>query len=137
MPRTSFVSHPNMLGFERLEGLIERCVKTGGDSFPPFNIEVRDGGKYRISLAVAGYGLDDLSITLEGTELTVQGRKPAGSDKQEFLHRGIAGRQFRKQFLLAPQLELVGAALANGLLDIDFIWQPEESAVQRVPISRK
>ncbi len=137
MPRPSFVSYPNMLGFERLEGLIERCVKSGGDGFPPFNIEVRNGSEYRISLAVAGYCEEDLSVTLEGTELTIQGRKSDGDTSQDFLHRGIAGRQFRKQFLLAPQLEIRGASLANGLLDIDFIWRREEPGIQKISINKK
>ncbi len=125
-----------MLGFERLEVLLERCAKSAGDGFPPFNIELRGETAYRIVLAVAGFALPELSITLDGADLTVSGQKNDGGGGREYLHQGIAGRRFRKTFLLAAQMEVVGASLENGLLFVDLVWRKKESVNQTIPIQK-
>ena len=129
---TSFGS-PYLLGFEHLERLLERTARTAGDSYPPYNIEQTQDGGIRITLAVAGFSTDELSVTEEDRQLVVRGRQ-AEADGKTFLHRGIAARQFLRSFVLADGIEVTGAALDNGLLKIDLARRQVQPSVRVVEI---
>lgn len=137
MGRASFASHPFLLGFEQLDRLVERTAKAGADGYPPFNIEQCDDSRYRITLAVAGFAEEDLAITVEESHLVVRGRQAVDEEGRMFLHRGIAGRQFQRSFVLADRMEVEGASLANGLLDIDLIRRDPETVVQTIAINTR
>jgi HSP20 family molecular chaperone IbpA len=128
-------SSPFLLGFDEIERAIDRLAAKGGNGYPPYNIERLAKGDdrpetLRITLAVAGFAEEDLEITVEDRELTVHGRQAEDEDGREFLHRGIAARQFQKTFVLADGIEVVGASLADGLLSIDLA-RPEGARVAR------
>lgn len=134
MSRISFTSHPFLLGFEQLDQLVERTVKSGSDVYPPYNIEQRGEDAYRITLAVAGFAEDDLAITLEQGHLIVRGRQVEEDEGRVFLHRGIAARQFQRSFVLADRVEVDGAQLDRGLLQIDLVRRRAEVNVQTIKI---
>ncbi|WP_112322383.1 Hsp20 family protein [Oceanibium sediminis] len=136
MTKASFAGHPYLLGFEQLERLMERTAKAGADGYPPYNIESRGEGAYRITLAVAGFAEEDLSITLENAQLVVRGRQADDPGERVFLHRGIAARQFQRSFVLADGVEVSGAALENGLLHIDLHRQVPDNVVQTIKIRK-
>lgn len=136
MTKMNLGSQPFFLGFERLERMAEQAAKTGTDGYPPFNIEQISERGYRITLAVAGFGDDDLSITLEDHKLMVRGRQGEAEDGRVFLHRGIAARQFLKSFVLADGVEVTGAVTENGLLHIDLERAEPELRVQTIAINR-
>jgi len=133
MSRNPFANHPFMLGFEDVERLVDRAAKSASDGYPPYNIEQHGDGTYRITLAVAGFGDADLSVTLEDGQLVIRGTKPDDSERS-YLHRGIAARQFQRSFVLADGMEVAGAALENGLLHIDLNRVEPKNVVKRVPI---
>lgn len=135
MSRVSFTSQPYMLGFEALDRLIERTAKAGADGYPPFNIEALDEDRYRITLAVAGFAENDLAVTVEDSQLAVRGRQEDDSEKRVFLHRGIAARQFERNFVLAEGVEVTGARLESGLLHVDLERRRIEPKVQTVKIT--
>jgi HSP20 family molecular chaperone IbpA len=135
MTKLTFASHPYMLGFEQLDRLVERTAKTGSDGYPPFNIEQRSESAYRVTLAVAGFAEDDLSITVENNQLVVRGRQAEDEAERVFLHRGIAARQFQRSFVLADGVEVSGATLANGLLHIDLARAEPEAVVRTIRIN--
>jgi HSP20 family molecular chaperone IbpA len=130
MNRTLFNS-PLLLGFEEVERLLERTAKA--DGYPPFNIEHKDSERLKITLAVAGFSVNDLSVTVEDNQLVIRGRQNDVPDKT-FLHRGIASRQFQKAFVLAEGLEVVNAELDRGLLVIELRRKRLEPAVRSIPI---
>lgn len=137
MTKQSFPSHPFLLGFERLERLVEQTARASTDGYPPFNIEVTGPQSYRITLALAGFRESDLTITLEKRQLMVRGQQAEGErDTRVFLHRGIAARQFQRAFALADGVEVTGAELADGLLHIDLRRQEPEESVQTIAITR-
>ena len=135
MTKLTLGTHPFLLGFEQLERLVERTAKSGTDGYPPFNIEQTSELSYRISLAVAGFREEDLSITVEDRQLVVRGRQSDGDDGRIFLHRGIAARQFQRAFVLADGVEVGGAAMENGLLHLDLRRSEPESVVQTIKIN--
>ncbi len=137
MSRLTFGSHPFLLGFEQLDQLVERTAKAGSDGYPPYNIEQRGEDAYRITLAVAGFGEDDLSITLEDGQLVVRGKHTEDERERIFLHRGIAARQFQRAFVLADRVEVKGADLDCGLLHIDLERRQPEITVQEIKIGVK
>lgn len=137
MTKLTLGSHPYLLGFDQLERLMERTVKSGNDGYPPYNIEQTSENSYRISLAVAGFDEQDLSITVEDMQLVVRGRQTEGSDGRVFLHRGIAARQFQKSFVLAEGVEVGGAKTENGLLHIDLTRAVQDTVVQTITINQK
>jgi HSP20 family molecular chaperone IbpA len=98
------------LGFDQLERLVERTAKSGNEGYPPYNIEQRGENAYRITLAVAGFGEGDLSITVEDKQLVVRGKQSEDDGERVFLHRGIAARQFQRSFVLADGVEVAGAS---------------------------
>ena len=136
MTRMTFASHPFLLGFEELDRLVERTTKTGNDGYPPYNIEQVSEAAYRITLAVAGFAEDDLTITLEDSQLVVHGRQPEETQPRTYLHRGIAGRQFQRSFVLADGVEVAAATLENGLLHIDLKREQPETVVQTIEINK-
>jgi HSP20 family molecular chaperone IbpA len=119
MSRLSLTNNPLLLGFDQVDRLLEHIAKQPGDSYPPFNIEQTGESGFRISLAVAGFAPDDLSVQVEGNQLVIRGRQPEQPERV-YLHRGIAARQFRRVFVLAEGLEVVSAALDKGILTIDL-----------------
>ena len=136
MSRISFTSHPFLLGFEQLDQLVERTAKAGADGYPPYNIEQRGEDAFRITLAVAGFTEDDLSITLEDGHLFVRGKQNDDSEGRTFLHRGIAARQFQRSFVLADRVEVSEASLECGLLHIDLKQRKPDVVVQQIKIGR-
>jgi HSP20 family molecular chaperone IbpA len=137
------LSNPMLLGFEEIERLIDRAAKGSSDGYPPYNIErisedgdPKDGDRselLRITLAVAGFTRDQLDITLEDNQLIVRG-KQLDDKAREYLHRGIAARQFSRTFVLADGIEVKCADLSNGLLSIDLHRLEPERLVRRIEI---
>ena len=111
MTKLTLGSHPHMLGFEQLERLLERTAKTGNEGYPPFNIEQTSDRGYRITLAVAGFAEEDLSITVEDRQLVIRGRQRDDSSERVYLHRGIAARQFQRSFVLAEGVDVGDATM--------------------------
>ncbi|MCB1462496.1 MAG: Hsp20 family protein [Nitratireductor sp.] len=138
MTRMAGFSSPLLLGFDELERMLDRVSKTAGDGYPPYNIErVKANGQpetLRITLAVAGFAESDLDITLEKNQLTIRG-KQKDEPGREFLHRGIAARQFQRSFVLAEGIEIAGASLENGLLSINLTRHEPEQVVRKISIS--
>jgi HSP20 family molecular chaperone IbpA len=137
MSKVTFASHPYLLGFEQLDRLVERTVKSGNDGYPPYNIEQRGEAAYRITLAVAGFGEDDLSITLENNQLVIRGRQADDAEDRVFLHRGIAARQFQRSFVLADGVEVSSAHLEHGLLHVDLARDEPQTIVRQIPINAR
>ena len=136
MTKLTLGSHPFLLGFEQLEQLVERTAKAEGNGYPPFNIEQTSDVGYRITLAVAGFGDGDLSLTVEDRQLVVRGRQSDDTGDRVFLHRGIAARQFQKSFVLADGVDVAGASMENGLLHIDLERAAPERVVQTIEITK-
>jgi HSP20 family molecular chaperone IbpA len=131
MSRVPLLSSPFLLGFDEIERALDRVAKAA-DGYPPYNIEriVGENGRperLRITLAVAGFTRDELDITVEENQLAIRGRQHDEQTRQ-FLHRGIAARQFQRTFVLADGIEVLGADLKNGLLSIDLA-RPEAARV--------
>ena len=116
--------------------MIERASKTSSDGYPPYNIEQVDGTTLRITLAVAGFTMDDLQITQEDNQLVIRGRQTDDSQGRIFLHRGIAARQFQRAFVMAEGIEVKGAWLDSGLLHIELARPLPETRVKTIPITR-
>lgn len=133
MARLSLFNSPFLLGFDEFEQTVDRIAKASADGYPPYNIEQTGANALRITLAVAGFTMDDLTVTVEGRQLIVRGRQAEREDRV-YLHRGIAARQFQRTFMLAEGIEVEGAALENGLLGIDLARPVVEEAVKSVPI---
>ena len=109
------------IGFDRLASLLETASNqdTGATSYPPYNIELLSENEYRITMAVAGFSEDDINIEIKEQGLTITGNQADDADT-EYLHQGIAGRNFERRFKLADHVEVSGASLANGLLHVDL-----------------
>jgi len=133
MSRVSLFSSPLLLGFDQFERTLDRIGKSA-DNYPPYNIEQLAENRLRITLAVAGFAREDLDVRLESNQLTIRGKQPEQGERV-FLHRGIAARQFQRSFMLADGLEITGANLANGLLEIDIHRPVAEPEVRRIPIA--
>lgn len=136
MTKVSFGSHPFLLGFDQLERLVERTAKTDAGGYPPYNIEQSSQNTYRITLAVAGFAEDDLTITLEDKQLVVRGKQADDAEGRVFVHRGIAARQFQRSFVLADGVEVGGASMENGLLHIDLTQATPETIVKTIQIKK-
>ena len=136
MSKLTLGSHPYLLGFEQLERLVERTAKHGNDGYPPFNIEQTSDTGYRITLAVAGFREEDLSITVEDRQLVIRGRAGEEADDRVYLHRGIAARQFQRSFVLADGVEVSGAEMEHGLLHVDLNRAVPETVVQTIKINK-
>jgi HSP20 family molecular chaperone IbpA len=131
-------SSPLLLGFDDLDRLLERALKTSGEGYPPYNIErlpQTDGSSevLRITIAVAGFQRQDLEISIEDNQLNIRGRtKDDGA--RDYLHRGIAGRQFQRAFVLADGMDVTDATLVNGLLIINLRRPEPSSIIRRIEI---
>jgi len=136
MSKLSLGSHPYLLGFEQLERLLERNAKSGNEGYPPFNIEQTSDDTYRITLAVAGFAQEDLSITVEDRQLVIRGRQHDDGEERVFLHRGIAARQFQRSFVLADGVEVGQAVMENGLLHVDLSRARPDTVVQTIQIRK-
>ena len=141
MTRPSPFGHPFLLGFDEIEQALDRVSKAASDGYPPYNIErvtrsEREPERLRITLAVAGFTQDQLDVSLEENQLVVRGRQVDDKSRQ-FLHRGIAARQFQRAFLLADGMEVLGAELSNGLLAIDLARPEPERIVRKIAIAAK
>jgi len=127
---------PLFLGFDHLEQMLERASKASSDGYPPYNIEQTGPTGLRITLAVAGFTMDDLQITQEDNQLVIRGRQTDDSQVRVFLHRGIAARQFQRAFVLAEGIDVKGAWLESGLLHIDLARPQPEPRVKTIQINR-
>lgn len=114
---------------------MERTAKADANGYPPYNIEQKGENAYRITLAVAGFAEDDLTITLEDRQLVIRGRQAEAGAERVFLHRGIAARQFQRSFVLAEGVEVAGASMEHGLLHIDLRRSQPETVVQTIRIN--
>ncbi|MGE0715314.1 MAG: Hsp20 family protein [Alphaproteobacteria bacterium] len=133
MTRLSLLNSPLLLGFDHVERVLDRVTKASSDGYPPYNIEQIGEDGLRISLAVAGFSMDDLAVQIEDSQLVVRGRQREDGSRV-YLHRGIAARQFQRSFVLAEGIEVTSAHLDNGLLHIDLRRPPIESRVRTVRI---
>jgi len=138
MSRVPSLSSPFLLGFDEIERALDRVSKTA-DGYPPYNIEriARGNGdpeRLRITLAVAGFTRDQLDVTVEESQLVIRGRQQEDKTRQ-FLHRGIAARQFQRTFVLADGMEVLGADLKNGLLAIDLVRPEPERIIRTIAIT--
>jgi HSP20 family molecular chaperone IbpA len=137
MTRPLLFDSPFLLGFEHTRTLIERAAKAAAESYPPYNVEQLDDG-LRISLAVAGFGPDQLQVAIEDRQLVVSGRREPErreADKDgAYLHRGIAARSFIRTFVLADGMEVKGAVLEHGLLHIEVVRPEPARVVKQIPI---
>ena len=124
------------LGFDHLEQVLERAAKSSSDGYPPYNIEQTGPSGLRITLAVAGFTMNDLQITQEDNQLVIRGRQTDDGSDRVYLHRGIAARQFQRAFVLAEGIEVKGAWLDNGLLHIDLARPQPEVRVRTIQIGK-
>jgi HSP20 family molecular chaperone IbpA len=139
MSRPTLMNSPFLLGFDEIEKALERVTRTASDGYPPYNIERVPGDgnlpeRLRITLAVAGFSRDQLAITLEEGQLVIRGRQQDDRERQ-FLHRGIAARQFQRSFLLAEGMQVLGADLTDGLLSVDLVRPEPERIVKNIEIT--
>ncbi|MEH6699106.1 MAG: Hsp20 family protein [Brevundimonas sp.] len=138
--RTVLFDSPFLLGFDHTRSLIDRAARAASEAYPPYNVEQRGEAAVRITLAVAGFSPDDLSITLEGRQLTISGKRD-GADKGDggnaYLHRGIAARGFLRTFVLADGLEVEEASLEHGLLHVDLLRPEQVAQTRRIPITTR
>lgn len=141
MSRVPSLSSPFMLGFDDIERALDRVAKAASDGYPPYNIERlgRDENlpeRLRITLAVAGFTRDELDITVEECQLVIRGRQLDDKSRQ-YLHRGIAARQFQRAFLLADGMEVLGAELMHGLLSVDLARPEPARIIRKIDILSK
>ncbi len=124
------------IGFDRLGRLLETSLATEAVSYPPYNIEKLGENAYRLTMAVAGFGEGDIDITVQENALTIRGKAQPESETAQFLHRGIAGRAFERQFQLAEHVEVEGARLENGLLHVELVRRiPEQLKPRKIEIA--
>jgi len=116
----SLFNSPFLLGFDDFERTVDRISKLSSDTYPPYNIEQTSDNTIRITVAVAGFEKHDLDINLEGNQLQIRGSKQENENEKVFIHRGIATRQFIRNFILAEGIKVEGASMENGLLYVDL-----------------
>jgi molecular chaperone IbpA len=129
--------HRATIGFDRLfDEMDRRFANSASTGYPPYNIAQIDDDEYMISIAVAGFGMDNLDITHEKNILTIEGTSPKGDETVNYLHKGIAGRNFRREFTLADHVEVEGATLELGMLNVHLKRHvPEELQPKKIAIS--
>lgn len=135
MSRPVFPGSPFFLGFDEIERLVEFASRSSAEVFPPLNIEQFPDGTMRITIAVAGFAPENLSVTVCDRELTVRGERKSAGEGKTYLHKGIAARSFTRSFALASSLEIVSAALGNGLLRINLRQVRRNPEVVHIPIT--
>lgn len=134
MTRLSIFENPLLLGFDHVERMADRINSDRGDGYPPYNIVQLGETGFRISLAVAGFARDELAVSLDDHQLNIEGKGSGDDDGAVYLHRGIAAREFRRQFLLADGLEVTDASLEAGLLHIDLARPEPHSTTRSIEI---
>jgi HSP20 family molecular chaperone IbpA len=139
MTRLPNLNSPFLLGFDDIERALDRVSRTTSDGYPPYNIERLPRAdalteRLRITLAVAGFTRDQLDITVEENQLVIRGRQQDDKERQ-YLHRGIAARQFQRSFLLADGMQVLGADLTHGLLSVDLARPEPEKMIRKINIS--
>lgn len=134
--RLSLFDSPMFLGFDHFEETFNRLRKNASDGYPPYNIEQTNENGLRITLAVAGFTMDDLEVEVENNQLIIRGKQEEDEDRL-YLHRGIAARQFQRSFVLADGIEVRGASIDNGLLHIEMERLEPESNARKIEISGK
>lgn len=133
--RLSIFDSPFLLGFDQFERALDRAARVSSEGYPPYNIEQLSEARMRITIAVAGFEMEDLSVQLEQNQLVIRGKKENEEDEARvFLHRGIATRQFNRAFILSEDIEIEGATLDNGLLHIDLYRLIPETVVHTIKI---
>jgi HSP20 family molecular chaperone IbpA len=135
------LNSPFLLGFDDIERALDRVSRTTSDGYPPYNIERLarseiEPERLRITLAVAGFTRDQLDITVEENQLVIRGRQVDDKERQ-YLHRGIAARQFQRTFLLAEGMQVLGADLKNGLLSVDLARPEPERIIRKIDIAQR
>ena len=136
MSKSTLGTHPFLLGFDQLERLVERTAKASNEGYPPYNIEQTSENSYRITLAVAGFAEGDLTITVENRQLVILGRQSEETGERNYLHRGIAARQFQRTFVLADGVDVGAAIMEHGLLHIDLKRALPETVIQKIEIQK-
>ena len=130
--------HRATIGFDRLFNELERgfANSPNGNGYPPYNIEQINDDEYMISLAVAGFGMDNLEITKDGNTLKIEGTAPKGDEEVNYLHKGIGGRNFRREFTLADHVDVVEAKLDLGMLNVHLKREvPEALKPKKIEIN--
>jgi molecular chaperone IbpA len=141
--RSSFDLTPlfrSTIGFDRMSRLIDAAMRADDSSvsYPPYNIEVLGEDAYRLTMAVAGFGENDINIVAQDSSLLIAGKIGKGEEERKFLYRGIAGRAFERRFELADHIKVTGASLANGLLHVDLVREvPEAMKPRSIKIETK
>lgn len=133
MSRLSLLNSPLLLGFDHFERALDRVQKYSADGYPPYNIEQVAPNALRITLAVAGFSSDELTVQTEDNQLVIRG-KQTDDENRTYLHRGIAARQFQRSFILAEGIKVTSADMDNGLLHIDLHRPEPEQKVRNIKI---
>ena len=141
MVRVTALSSPFLLGFDQIERALDKATRSGSDGYPPYNIERIAPGedapeRLRITLAVAGFAREEIEVTQEESQLWIRGRQQDDKSR-DYIHRGIAARQFQRSFLLAEGMQVLGEELANGLLSIDVARPQPERVIKKISISAR
>lgn len=135
MSRSVFFDSPFLLGFEHTRSLVDRAARIAAEGYPPYNVEAVGEAGVRISLAVAGFSPEQLSVTVEGRQLTISGRRDGDPTSDgAYLHRGIAARGFTRAFVLADGMDVEGARVEHGLLHVDLSRPEAAQIVRQIPI---
>ena len=135
MTRLSLFSSPLLLGFDHFERTLDRVTKASNGGYPPYNIEQVSEVALRITLAVAGFSEDNLSVTIEANQLIIEGKQTEDAERV-YLHRGIAARQFQRTFVLAEGIEVIAAETDSGLLNIDLRRARPDARVRTIAIRK-
>jgi HSP20 family molecular chaperone IbpA len=133
MSRLTLFNSPLLLGFDQFERALERVSKATADGYPPYNIEQIGEDSLRLTLAVAGFKMDELSVQIEDNQLVIRGKQKDETGRI-YLHRGIAARQFQRSFVLADGIEVTGAGLDSGLLNVDLRRRAPDAQVRSIAI---
>jgi len=136
MVRVTALSSPFLLGFDGVERALDKASKAAGDGYPPYNIERIAAEILRITLAVAGFSQDQIEVTQEENQLSIRGRQ-TDDRARDYIHRGIAARQFHRSFLLAEGMQVRGAEIADGLLSIDVVRPQPDRIVKKINIAAR
>jgi HSP20 family molecular chaperone IbpA len=134
MSRLPIFNSPLLLGFDHFEQVLDRVAKSSAEGYPPYNIEQIGEEHIRITLAVAGFTMADLQVTTEDNQLVIRGRNTENDDNRVYVHRGIAGRQFQRSFVLAEGIEVTQARLKDGLLHLELLRPIPEPEVRTIKI---
>ena len=119
--------HRATIGFDRLFNELEFVNRTNGQGYPPYNIAQINDDEFMISVAVAGFGMDNLEITKDGNQLKIEGTAPKGDEEVNYLHKGIGGRNFRREFTLADHVKVADASLELGMLNVHLVREVPEA----------